>query len=97
MKTNSLYLLAVAGGVVLFCLAAPQPISGQNALQSALAVPAETTAEMSPQVMALVNELTAQNKQLAANQAAMDAKIDEIAESVRQARLTSARAGRGAK
>ena len=45
---------------------------------------------------ALVKELTAQNKQLAANQAAMDARIDEIAESVRQARLFAARGGRGA-
>ncbi|MCX6968288.1 MAG: hypothetical protein NTZ46_11050 [Verrucomicrobia bacterium] len=87
MKTHSLSLLAVASGAVLFCLAAPQPISGQDA----------APAEVSPQLGALVAELTAQNKQLAANQAAMDAKVDEIAESIRQARLFVARAGRGGK
>ena len=91
MKTHSLYLLAIAGGAVLFSLAAPQPLSGQNAGVSVEAAP-----EMSPQMAALVKELTAQNKQLAANQAAMDARIDEIAESVRQARLFAARGGRGA-
>jgi len=93
MKTHSLYLLAVAGAVALFALAAPQPISGQNAL------PAEATVEMSPQVVALIAELTAQNKQIAANQAAMDAKVDALAETIRQARLFSARggAGKGAK
>jgi len=96
MKTNSLYLLAIAGAVVLFCLAAPQSISGQNAVSSPALV-VEATGEVPPAVLALVNELTAQNKQLAANQAAMDAKIEEITESVRQARLFTARAGRGAK
>jgi len=80
----------------LFCLAVPQPISGQNAASSPALV-AEAQGEVSPEVLALVNELTAQNKQLAANQAAMDARIDEIAESVRQARLFTARGGRGAK
>jgi len=94
MKTNSLSLLAVAGGTVLFCLAAPQPISGQNA--STPKISAETE-EISPQMAALIQELAAQNKQLAANQAAMEAKVDEIAESVRQSRLFAARAGRGGK
>ena len=87
MKTHSLYLLAVAGGAVFLSLAAPQPISGQDAPR-----------EVSPAVQALIVELTAQNKQLAANQAAMDAQIDAIAESIRQARLMTARAaGKGAK
>jgi len=100
MKTHSLYLLALAGGAVLFALATPQPLSGQDAQAPSVAAPAikiETTAEMSPQVVALVNELTAQNKQLSANQAALDEKIDLIAEDVRQARLFAARAGRGGK
>ena len=78
----------------MFCLAAPQPISGQNA--SAPKISAETE-EISPQMAALIQELAGQNKQLAANQAAMEAKVDEIAESVRQARLFAARAGRGGK
>lgn len=91
MKTHSLYLLGAVGAVALFALAAPQPISGQNAL------PAQTAVEMSPQTLALIAELTAQNKQLAANQAAIDAKVDAIAEDVRQARIFAARGGRGAK
>ena len=91
MKTRSLYLLAVAAGVALLALAAPQPISGQNTPQ------AETSAEMSPQVVALLNELTAQNKQFAANQAAMDEKVDALAETIRQARLFATRGGKGAK
>ena len=95
MKTNSLYLLALAGGALLFCLAVPQPISGQNAASSPALI-ADAPGDLSPAVAALIAELTAQNKQLAANQTAMDAKIDEIAESVRQARLFAARAGRGA-
>jgi len=86
MKTHSLYLLAVAGGAVFLSLAAPRPISGQDA-----------PGEVPPAIQALIAELTAQNKQLVANQAAMDARIDEIAESVRQARLMTARAaGKGA-
>jgi len=93
MKTHSFYLLAVAGGVALFTLAVPRPISGQNALT------AESTGEMSPQTLALIRELTEQNKQLTANQAAMDAKVDALAETIRQARLFASRggAGKGAK
>lgn len=94
MKTNSLYLLALAGGAVLFCLAVPQPISGQNAVNSAALVESK---EIPPELQGLVDELTAQNKQLVANQAAMEVQIDAIGESVRQARLFVARAGRGAK
>ena len=93
MKTHSLYLLAVAGGAVFLSLAAPQPISGQNAANA----PALSQEECSPAVLALIHELTAQNKQLVANQAALDARIDAVAESVRQARLMSSRArGKGA-
>ena len=82
MKTHSFYLLAVAG---VFALAALRPLSGQS--------PAQADAECSPQVVALVKELTAQNKQLAANQAAMDAKIATLEESIRQARIYAARSG----
>jgi len=92
MKTHSIYLLAVAGGVALFALAVPQPISGQSPLQPTSSV-AKADAEFSPQVVALVNELTAQNKQLAANQAAMDSKIAAIEEAIRQARIFAARSG----
>ena len=96
MKTHSLYLLAVAGGAVFLSLAAPQPISGQDAT-SAPARKAEAIGEVSPAIQALIVELTAQNKQLVANQAALDARIDELAESIRQARLMSSRArGKGA-
>jgi len=94
MKTHSLYLLAVAGGAVFLSLAAP--ISGQDASR-VLTPKVDASGEVSPAVQALIVELTAQNKQLAANQATMDARIDEIAESIRQARLMSSRArGKGA-
>ena len=83
MQTKTLYFLAVAGCAAFFALAVPQPLSGQDA--SAPAV--------SPQVAALIDELTAQNKQLVANQAAMEGKIDALAETIRQARLFSARGG----
>ena len=97
MKTHSLSLLAVAGGAVFLSLAAPQPISGQNA-NSAPILKVDASGEVSPAIQALIVELTAQNKQLVANQAALDARIDEIAESIRQARLMTARAGgKGAK
>ena len=78
MKTPWLYLLLVSAGVALFTLA---PVSGQNA-----------PAEVSPQMEALVAELTAQNKQLTANQAALEEKLDALAETIRQARLFVARA-----
>ena len=96
MKTNSFYLLALTGGAVLFWLAGPQPISGQDAVQPPPPVIAKVevnAADLPPQVVALINELTAQNKQLTTNQAAMDARIDEITESIRQARLFAARSG----
>lgn len=88
MKTRSLYLLAAAGGTALFALAVPQPTSGQTAPAS----PARS-AQTSPQLMALVNEVNAQSRQLAENQAKIDEKLDKIAEAVRQARLFAARTG----
>jgi hypothetical protein len=85
MKTRPLYLLAIAGVLVWLGLAAPQSTSGQS------------PADFSPQVVALVNQLTAQNKQLVANQAAMDAQIAAIEESIRQARIYAARSGGSSK
>ena len=83
MKTHTFFL--VAGAVGLLALAAP--ISGQNAVR--LAAPAE----VSPEITALIDQLTEQNKQLTANQAAMETKIDELTETIRQARILAARAG----
>ena len=82
MKTRSLYLLAAIGGAALVILASPQPTSGQN-----------PQAEISPQMAALIAEVTAQSKQLAANQAEIDARLDQLGETVRQARLFAARGG----
>ena len=54
--------------------------------------------ELPPQVAALINEISAQTAQLAANQVQIDAKLDQLAETIRQARLFAARAGgKGAK
>lgn len=90
MKTRSIYLLAVAGGVVLLALAVPRPISGQSPVPPS---PVQGDAECSPQVVALVKQLTEQNKQLVANQAAIDAKLADVEESIRQARIYAARSG----
>ena len=83
MHTRSLYLLAAAAGVALFALAAPQPTSGQSA-------PVD---DVSPQLAALITEVSQQSKQLTENQAQIDAKLDRIAELVHQARLFAARSG----
>lgn len=83
MKTHSFYLLAGAVGFLALAL----PISGQNAARPA------PPAEISPEISVLIDQLTEQNKQLTANQAAMDAKIDALAETIRQARIFAARAG----
>lgn len=83
MKTHSIYLLA--GAAALLALAAPQSISGQDAAE----------ADVPPPVAALIDQLAAQNKQLAANQAAIDAKIDALTETIRQARIFAARSGTG--
>ncbi len=85
--TRSLYFLAMAGALTLFALADPEPIFGQN-------LPVAQVTTEAP-LEALITELTAQNAELAKNQAEMDAKIDQIAEAVRQARLYAARAGKG--
>lgn len=92
MQTKTLYVLAVAGGAAFFALAAPQPLSGQS-------VPAATPAAeaASAQTAALIAELTIQNQQLAANQTAIDEKIDALAETIRQARIFAARGGKAGK
>ena len=50
-------------------------------------------ADLSPQAEALIRDLKAQSQQMAANQAAMDAKLDKIAENLRQARIYASRLG----
>lgn len=87
MKTKSLYpvyITVIACGAALFTLIAPQSSSGQAA-----------AVEMSPQFLSLVSEITKQNTDIAANQTQIDAKIDQIAENVRQAKIYAARGGRG--
>jgi outer membrane murein-binding lipoprotein Lpp len=84
MKTHSFYLLAGAVGL----LAVAAPISGQNAAVRPAAKP-----EASPQVLALIDQLSEQNKELTANQAKIDEQIDDLAETLRQARIFAARAG----
>jgi hypothetical protein len=84
MKTHSFYLLAGAVGL----LAVAAPISGQNAAVRPAAPP-----EVSPQVLALIDQLSEQNKELTVNQAKIDEQIDDLAETLRQARIFAARAG----
>lgn len=83
-----LYLLTAAGAMMLFALA---PTSAQN---SAPGTPATTEpGDLPPQVAALINEISAQRKQLATNQAQIDEKVNALAETIRQARLFAARGG----
>lgn len=91
MRKHSFYLLA--GALGLLALAAPQPTSGQGAARPTVAA----EAEVSPALAALIDQLAEQNKQLAANQAQIDEKIDALAETIRQARIFAARSGKGAK
>jgi len=101
MKTRSLYCLAAAGGLLLLALAAPQPISGQDAAPAASPAPQSSTAvapkaapdEIPPRLAALIDEINAQTRELTANQAKIDAKVDQLAETIRQARLFAARSG----
>jgi len=104
MKTRSLYFLAAAGGLALFAMTAPLPTSGQNtppaqtlfpqalppAPQQAV-TPRPEVLEISPRLAALIKDLTAQSKQMAANQAQVDSKLAQLTETIRQARLYSAR------
>jgi len=86
MKTKSLYpvyITVIACGVALFTLVAPQSSSGQQA----------PALDMSPQFLSLVNEVSKQNTDIAANQTEIDSRIDAIAENVRQAKIYAARAG----
>ncbi len=88
MKTHSFYLLAGAVGL----LALSGPISGQNAAVRPV-VAIEAAPQASPQVLALIDQLSEQNKQLTANQAKIDEQIDELTETLRQVRIYAGRAG----
>ncbi len=84
MKSRLLSIPAAAGALAIFALAVPVPASGQN--NGAPAVDAELEVALA--------ELTAQNAQLAKNQAEIEAKIARLTELVRQARIYSARGGK---
>jgi hypothetical protein len=92
MKIHWLYLGAAVGGLTLFALALPPRTSGQS-LSPAVEASAEPT-EVSPQLAALINDVSAQSKQMAANQAQIDEKLDQLTETIRQARIFAARGGK---
>ena len=74
---------------------APQTVT-TGALPPALPRPATRVVyEPSPELEGLVREVTAQAKQLTENQAQIDARLDKLAETIRQARLYAARVGKG--
>jgi aspartokinase-like uncharacterized kinase len=83
MKTPRL-LLAIAAGVVLAALFAPQDSTGQTAAPDA-------------QTAALIQEIRAQQKTLTENQAAIDQKIADLAEQLRMAKIFVSRTGKGSK
>ncbi len=53
-----------------------------------------TTADQNVQLAALIKEIQSQNVAMAQNQAAIEAKLATVAESVRLARIYTSRAGR---
>ena len=60
---------------------------------ASLAAPAPV-ADQSPQVQALMKEVQAQQIQLADNQTKIDAKLVELAEAIRLAKIYASRGGR---
>lgn len=83
MKTRStrlLYVPAAAALMAVLALAAPQHSTGQ-------ALPEE------PDLETVVAALTEQTAQMANQQVALEAKLDHVAEMVRQARIYAARGG----
>ena len=78
----------------------PQAAPASNAQRLAPAQPPprpvvrqELPNDLPPQVAALIKEVSAQAEQIAANQTQIDAKLDQLAETVRQSRLFAARGG----
>jgi hypothetical protein len=60
-----------------------------------LAAPQTTTVVSQAQVSQLITEIGAQQTELAKNQKAMNERLDKLAETLRQARIWSARRGSG--
>ena len=89
MNTRSMFFLVVCGGLALSTLLLPSSLPGQNTGSTP-----EPASELSPQLTALINDLSAQQTQLTANQAQIDQKLDQLAETIRQARIFAARGGK---
>ena len=83
MKSRAFTFIIAAAGVALLSFLVPVS-SGQYPAGGSL---------LSPQATAMIKELKEQNTQLAARQAAMEAQIEELGETVRQARIMAARGG----
>jgi len=83
MKSRAFTIIIAAAGVALLSFLAPVS-SGQYPAGGSL---------LSPQAAAMIKELKEQNAQLVAQQAAIEAQIEEIGEAIRQARILAARSG----
>lgn len=84
MKSRAFTFIIAAAGVALLSFVAPGVSSGQYPASGSL---------LSPQAAAMIKELKEQNAQLAAQQAALEAQVAELGETVRQARIMAARGG----
>jgi len=83
MKTPGLHRRSVAAsGLIALASLLPLPVTAQNP-------PADD-----PALLRLIEEIAEQSRQIEANQKAIDARIAEIEEAVRQARIFAARSGR---
>jgi hypothetical protein len=67
---------------------------GAFALAAASVAEQSPVADQSPQVQALMKEVQAQQIQLADNQAKIDAKLADLAEAIRVAKIYASRGGR---
>jgi hypothetical protein len=84
MNARFLPVLTLSGAALLFTLATPRP------------APAQAQSQADADALAsLVDDVVAQQAKLQTNQTAMDEKIAQIAEEVRQGRIFAARGGRG--
>ena len=87
MKTKPIFLAMAVSGVIALSLLAPALSTGQT-------VPAAQPGTDSKALGTLIQEVQAQQKTIADNQAKIDEKLAAIAENLRQARIYISRGGR---
>ncbi|MEI8340391.1 MAG: hypothetical protein WCH43_02515 [Verrucomicrobiota bacterium] len=87
MKTKPIFLAMMGSGVIAVSLLAPVFSTGQTVAMT------QPDAASKP-LAALIQEVQAQQKTIADNQAKIDGKLATISENLRQARIYVTRGGR---